>query len=118
MGNHFKAKQTGNLAFNRNGGGCKCTKIGEKVLSLVEAAVTQAQEKLLSSEMNLLNNLCLMGLSIIFCFCAYLYFSLLLPSSQLWYCVLLLRVILSPSLYSPRRLAFSLSLSFRIIARL
>lgn len=88
------------------------------MLSLVEAAVTQAQEKLLSSEMNLLNNLCLMGLSIIFCFCAYLYFSLLLPSSQLWYCVLLLRVILSPSLYSPRRLAFSLALSFRIIARL
>ena len=57
-------------------GGCKWTEIGEKVLSLVEAAVTRPQEKLLSSEMNLLNNLCLMGLSIISCFYAHLYFSL------------------------------------------
>lgn len=75
MGNNLKAMETDNLAFNRCGC-CKWTQIGEKVLSLVKAAVTQWREMLLSSEMNLLNNLCLMGLSIIFWFCAHLYFSL------------------------------------------
>lgn len=69
------------------------------MLSLVEAAVTQPQEKLLSSEMNLLNNLCLMGLSIIFCFCAYLYFSLFFLSPQLRYCVLLFCVLFSSRLF-------------------
>lgn len=46
------------------------------MLSLVKAAVTQAEEKLFSGQMNLLNNLCLMGLSIIFSSCAYFHFSL------------------------------------------
>lgn len=82
-----------------HGEGCKWTEIGEKALSLVEAAVTQPKEKLLSSEMNLLNNLSLMGLSIVFCFCAYLYFSLFLFSPRLRYCVLLFCRLLFPRLF-------------------
>ena len=63
------------------------------MFSLVEEEVTQTQEKLLSSEMNLLNNLCLMGLSTVFCFSAYLYFSV--SSPQLRYCVLLFFLLVS-----------------------
>lgn len=50
---------------------------------------------LLSGEMNLLNNLCLMALSIIFCFCARLYFSL----APLMLCGLLFCIIFFPSVY-------------------
>lgn len=74
MGNNLKAIRADNLAFNRceegEEGGCKWSQIKEKMSSSVKAAVTQRCRKLLSSEMNLLNNLCLMGLSIIFHFCS------------------------------------------------
>lgn len=84
------------------------------MLSLVEAAATQPQEELLSSEMNLLNNLCLMGLSIIFCFCARLRFFLSLLSPQLR-CVLLFRVILFPRLFIPSLPRFLFLLVLRYV---
>lgn len=64
--------------------------------------MTQPQEKLLSSEMNLLNNLYLMGLSVIFCFCTYLCSSR--PSPQLRYCALLFCVLFLSRLFILRLL--------------
>lgn len=97
-GNILKAMQRDNVEFGENNGD------------------TTGGEAFLSSEMNLLNNLGLMGLSIIFWFCARVYSSLLCPiSTALVYCVLLF----CTSLYSPSAsLSYSLWPSFREFTRL
>ena len=83
------------------------------MLSLVKATVTQPEEKLLSSEMNLLNNLCLMGLSIIFCFCACLAFLFFFPFLHGLGIVCHYSECLFPSLYSlSASLSYSLWPSF------